>query len=73
MLIYNGSRIRLPTVTGFQSQQQTHRLTSMPLNDMPAFYDTPTGGAVGSISSVTIRAQTTCSQRSRADSGKPGP
>ncbi|GCE85161.1 hypothetical protein [Komagataeibacter diospyri] len=43
VLIYNGSRIKLPTVTGFQAQQQTHRLTSSPLNDMPAFYDTPNG------------------------------
>lgn len=43
VLIYNGSRVDLPTVTGFQSQQQTHQLTSSPLNDMPMFFDVPNG------------------------------
>ncbi|RFD18710.1 hypothetical protein DY926_15135 [Komagataeibacter melaceti] len=47
VLVYNGSRIKLPTVTGFQAQQQTHRLMSMPLNDMPSFYDTPNGWSGG--------------------------
>lgn len=43
VLVYNGSRIDLPTVTGFQSQQQTTQLTSKPLNDEPVFYDVPNG------------------------------
>lgn len=47
VLIYNGSRVDLPTVTGFQSQQQTNRLASMPLNDMPRFYDVPNGWSGG--------------------------
>ena len=43
VLVYDGSRIDLPTVTGFNAQQRTHQLTSNPLNDMPLFYDVPGG------------------------------
>ncbi|MBL7237726.1 MAG: hypothetical protein JJK57_14340 [Komagataeibacter hansenii] len=43
VLVYNGSRIDLPTVTGFQAQQRTSAISSSPLNDMPMFYDVPNG------------------------------
>ncbi|GBQ46064.1 hypothetical protein ACM0P6_02120 [Komagataeibacter sucrofermentans] len=43
VLVYNGSRIDLPTVTGFNAAQRTHQLESNPLNDMPLFYDVPGG------------------------------
>lgn len=43
VLVYNGTRIDLPTVTGFQAQQRTSAISSSPLNDMPMFYDVPNG------------------------------
>ncbi|GCE82505.1 hypothetical protein [Komagataeibacter diospyri] len=43
VLVYDGSRVDLPTITGFTVQQRTHQLTSNPLNDMPMFYDVPGG------------------------------
>lgn len=47
ILVYNGKRIKLPSVTGFQSQQQTNRLSSSPLNDIPKFFDVPNGWSGG--------------------------
>ncbi|WNM08209.1 hypothetical protein RI056_15125 [Komagataeibacter nataicola] len=70
VLVYNGSRIDLPTVTGFDAAQRTHQLESNPLNDMPLFYDVPGGGAASFPSSATAPEPMTCSPRSRAGSGR---
>lgn len=43
VLIWNGSRVDLPTITQFQSQQVTTALKSTPLNDKPKTYEVPNG------------------------------
>lgn len=42
-LLWNGTRVDLANVTGFQSQAQTQRLNSMPLNSTPKFVEIPNG------------------------------
>lgn len=42
-LLWNGQRIDMPKVTGFQAQQNTHQLNSMPLNSVPTFVDIENG------------------------------
>lgn len=43
VLIWNGQRVDLPTVTNFRSQQSTTGLKSTPLNDKPVTYEVPNG------------------------------
>lgn len=42
-LLWGGLRVDMPTVTGFQAQQNTHQLNSMPLNSVPTFVDIENG------------------------------
>lgn len=43
VLLWNGTKIEMPIVTGFQSQQQTHQINSNPLNSTPIFTDIENG------------------------------
>ncbi|MDT8871928.1 hypothetical protein RAA17_14350 [Komagataeibacter rhaeticus] len=70
VLVYDGSRVDLPTVTGFNAQQRTHQLASNPLNDMPLFYDVP-GGWGGQFTFQRDSAgRMTCLPRLKAASGR---
>lgn len=55
VLIWNGSRIDLPTITQFQSQQVTTQLKSTPLNSKPITYEVPNGWT-GSFSAQRDKA-----------------
>ncbi|WP_232091702.1 hypothetical protein [Acetobacter aceti] len=43
VLIWNGARVDLPTITQFQSQPVMTALKSSPLNDKPKTYEVPNG------------------------------
>lgn len=42
-LLWGGLRVDMPTVTGFQAQQNTHQISSTPLNSVPKFVDIENG------------------------------
>jgi len=43
VLLWNGTRVNMPRVTGFQSQAQMSRVQSNPLNGLPTFVEVPNG------------------------------